>query len=101
MNYKNTIYTVTIILIVLYSLILTFFELYQEQKLLNNIIDKQIYLNNMFNGTLILIAVVVFTIYLAKKIEKNVNLKKKKVTNQEKDLSLLTIFIQLYNIIRD
>ncbi len=92
MNYKNTIYTISFILIILYSLLFFTFELYQYQKLLNTAINKQVYLNNIFYSILILIAAVILTLIGAKKTENRIYTKKQRAKRARERLEMINDF---------
>ena len=92
MNYKNTIYTISFILILLYSLLLFTFELYQDQKLFNALIDRDAYLSSMFNAALALIAVIITTLYAARKIENEIYRKKQRAKRARERLEFINDF---------
>lgn len=98
MNYKNTIYLISFLLIGLYSLIMFVFELYQDQLFISHILTKDIYLQNVFYSILAGIVLTLTTLYIANRIEKKIKEEKEKEKRFNYRLEMINNF---YTILQE
>lgn len=82
MNYKHSIFFITLLFIAFYVAIFYTAEMYLALQAEQKIISKEIYLNKLIVGVILLILMTVFSLYLYKKIEKKLD--------KDKELQLLS-----------